>query len=274
MHILKRALTVLAMTAVVPLAVLGTSGPRVALAAYTVPNWGSYCNHAYCFYRYDSEINPPEQPTASNADNPITTVFTNALPADAWSLFSESGQFPETGSVYNSADWELSTGSSPNLFADQSYGVKTLSCGHGSQTGWDTHVRLYPDSSLGYGALYDPYWGYFVLADTHEDYECSPTDYGYAEQAEGYVRQVMGANNVSCGGFGYLSQGQPCVVSIQNDAWYFGNVEKWPGDTAISCGADNGYRPYLNGTQTVDYSHCLENDGYTSVINVSYWSSH
>lgn len=247
-------------------------GVGQALASYTVPTWQPIYNHAYCFYNYDNELAIPDAPTSSNADNPITTVFTNAATAgQTWSLFGETGAFPHTGSTYNSPDYEFITPAGQGRFPDESYGAKTLSCGQGS-SGWDTHVRLYPDGSLGQGDLYDPYWGYFTLADTHEDYECNPKDFGYAEQAEGYVRQVMSQNNVKCSATGYLGKGQPCVQSIQNDAWNFSNAEQFPGPTWVGCGSQNGYRPYLNGTSTIDSSHCLENDGYATVITVSTWS--
>lgn len=272
-RLITTAVSALSMIAGAFIATMPQLHPSAAFASYTVPSWNQVCNHAYCFYNYDNGINPYTQPTAANADNPITTVFTNALPADAWGLFSESGQFPNTGpNGGNTADYEFITPSGNSQIADQSYGVKTPYCSNGSGPAWDTHVRLYPDSSLGYGALYDPYWGYFVLADTHQDHECAPKDFGYAEQAEGYVRQVMGQSNVSCSAIGYLGNGQPCVQSIQNDAWNFNNPEQGPGTGAL-CGY-NGYRPYLTGTSTVDTQHCLENDGYATVIGVSYWSNH
>lgn len=263
--LIKARPTALLGSACVALAALFSATPGVALAHYTVPNYQQKCNHAYCFYNYDNEgITYPQAGTATNADNPITTVFEqNATAVMVHSLFGELGGWGSPGSQ----DAEVF-----GSFYDYSKGLKTQPCSPSNPNLWDTHARLYPDSTDGGGDLYDPYWGYFVLADTHQDEECTG-QFGYQEQAEGYLRQQMGQNKVSCFAVGYLTKGQPCVNGVQNDATNFYNSLQWPNDGGYgnlgSCGTNNGYFPTNDSPA---YSHCLENDGAATVINVQYYS--
>jgi hypothetical protein len=251
--IVKLKMVKIAATAAIALATASVTVPASPAHAWTPPNYTNKCNQTYCFKNYD--LYPQSTGNcyndASLADNPINLVFyDNATASNVSSILQRSGYT----STNNSTDCEWFNYANGTLWFSTK-GFKTP-----ANCGTDYHIRPY-------GSNYSPDWGYFMVAETHEDrfdiVGCSSAaSYGYQEYAEHYaMNAVYGA---SCYDNGFQS---PCVYGTSTDAWggfnnQLGSAYGPPAAPCDSTAIDGLY-------EVVAYSgHCFVSDGNASIVDV------
>jgi len=226
--------------------------------AYSVNNYHGYYNHYWEIANYD--FNSQYNLTGSGVDNPVTLIFKgNASQSKIYNLLQSVGYTDNnTGGAYGYGVYWDEYYSPGNQYIRTTQGEKTPpGCGV-----TDKHVRYYGDFSNGvgsYSALYDPYWGWFLFASTHldkNDVSCSsqyPKTFGWQEDAETWV-----TNDIS---------NSPMInqSTSYNDYVNFNNVlsASQPAGTSYGSCAGTFMTGYL-----ADNSHCLENDGYASWVDM------
>jgi hypothetical protein len=255
-------------------ALVGTN--ELALANYPLPKAPHYYYNTYWgMYNYDFHPNSTGctggcYPDPTNyggsggssdypyVDNPVTMVFTNNASSTKVKNMLTSGGFtslggPEEGyftgtNAQNSDTYNV-------LFRNEQKGLKTSP---GCNNIPDYHVRWYgwyTGFNSGYqDALFDPYWGFFEFATTHEDIndvsQCGTAAvYGYQEEAARHVWQQF-ANNAT-----YIDLSQSALTWT----WFDNELDQSTGSWGLPCGSGGaGITGYISGT------HCMESDGYVT----------
>lgn len=219
------------------------------------------------FYNFDFYRNPSTNSCAStstsssNADNPITILFSGNASDNTVSTFFQYAQGGYSNTYASGVDCDYWWDSGMDFYEQPSSFYKTQPGCNTQYPVVDKHIRYYP-------AMYDLQWGYFVLASTHldENDTCvgnpSSQVYGFQEDAEHEIVNDINWSYNQCNKAPfYLSTG--CISSVSSDAVDFFNQETWSQHQSSSpCDSSpTGY--YINST------HCMQSDGYATRVVVN-----
>lgn len=221
-----------------------------ALASYCVTNLQGVSNHYWQIENYDFTNSTTMD--RCNVDNPINLVFgdnaSQQKVQDAlyWSYCQSCGSYYRNNqNAYGYGEYVDLNYSPYTRYVRSTTGWKTtVGCGV-----TDYHVRYYGDFTnyTGYhNALYDPYWGWFVFASSHEDRNdgCPNQQFGWQEDAENEV-----ASDVA-------------LTSYVNHLVYqWGNFSNPLSGSSCSGSSGGGYMG--------DATHCLQSNGYATWISMN-----